>query len=490
MLDLSVARWTNRYRLPANAANDRTRLDQVLRGAIDGALLEAALERAGLDTGAELCIRRLDAFVRLDRAEPDDALAVSWSVALADAIAERVRAGGPDVILFGSRHRALLRMACDVARGDLTQAWAWRQLGIWHEDDVVSEVRARTLVLDALAVDAAAAVGVLAEVSRLGLLEPLARGVPAAGWVRLARAALVAAGASPRVLAASATAPLAESATARDGDATLVLRLASALARTEAGSHLLRAARAAVPDAMPAMAALALLECEPALAREDDGARLLAALASRVQANTATPRAPTASRDAAERRSRVATDAGSSDSDEAPMVHERARGETVHGGLLFLLHAVVALDLPTSIADDPALELRSLRWCLHRLAVLLAGTNVDDAAALAFCGLAPGALAPSHGEDAPSDEERRALRGSVDAMCTWLRARGAARTDEDDAALLCRIIERRATVVADPAWIELRFDHAGASTEVRRAGLDLDPGWLPWLGVVVRFVYE
>jgi hypothetical protein len=27
------------------------------------------------------------------------------------------------------------------------------------------------------------------------------------------------------------------------------------------------------------------------------------------------------------------------------------------------------------------------------------------------------------------------------------------------------------------------------STVVRRAGLDLDPGYRPWLGVVVRFRY-
>jgi hypothetical protein len=25
--------------------------------------------------------------------------------------------------------------------------------------------------------------------------------------------------------------------------------------------------------------------------------------------------------------------------------------------------------------------------------------------------------------------------------------------------------------------------------DVRRAGLDLDPGWVPWLGTVVRYVY-
>jgi hypothetical protein len=27
-------------------------------------------------------------------------------------------------------------------------------------------------------------------------------------------------------------------------------------------------------------------------------------------------------------------------------------------------------------------------------------------------------------------------------------------------------------------------------TEIRRAGLDLDPGFIPWLGVVMKFYYE
>jgi hypothetical protein len=27
-------------------------------------------------------------------------------------------------------------------------------------------------------------------------------------------------------------------------------------------------------------------------------------------------------------------------------------------------------------------------------------------------------------------------------------------------------------------------------SEIRVAGLDLDPGWVPWLGVVIRFAYE
>jgi hypothetical protein len=35
----------------------------------------------------------------------------------------------------------------------------------------------------------------------------------------------------------------------------------------------------------------------------------------------------------------------------------------------------------------------------------------------------------------------------------------------------------------------VRLSLDDVSTDVRRAALDLDPGWIPWLGVVVRFAY-
>lgn len=53
--------------------------------------------------------------------------------------------------------------------------------------------------------------------------------------------------------------------------------------------------------------------------------------------------------------------------------------------------------------------------------------------------------------------------------------------------LVCR---RRARIVADPGWIEVFFSLDDVKTELRRARLDLDPGFVPWLGVVLRFVYE
>jgi hypothetical protein len=54
---------------------------------------------------------------------------------------------------------------------------------------------------------------------------------------------------------------------------------------------------------------------------------------------------------------------------------------------------------------------------------------------------------------------------------------------------LAALVARRAEIVADPGWIEARLALEEIDTRVRRAGLDLDPGYLPWLGVVVKFRY-
>jgi hypothetical protein len=56
--------------------------------------------------------------------------------------------------------------------------------------------------------------------------------------------------------------------------------------------------------------------------------------------------------------------------------------------------------------------------------------------------------------------------------------------------LLDRICRRRARVVADPGWIEVHLSLDEMSTDLRKAGLDLDPGYIQWLGVVIKFFYE
>jgi hypothetical protein len=55
---------------------------------------------------------------------------------------------------------------------------------------------------------------------------------------------------------------------------------------------------------------------------------------------------------------------------------------------------------------------------------------------------------------------------------------------------LSTLIERSAQVVATRTHLDIVFQHEQVDIAVRRAGLDFDPGWIGWLGKVVKFYYE
>lgn len=55
---------------------------------------------------------------------------------------------------------------------------------------------------------------------------------------------------------------------------------------------------------------------------------------------------------------------------------------------------------------------------------------------------------------------------------------------------LAQLVLRPADMDATPTHVDLSFEHGLADLRIRRAGLDLDPGWLPWYGRVVAFHYQ
>ncbi|WP_206188723.1 hypothetical protein, partial [Streptomyces kanamyceticus] len=61
--------------------------------------------------------------------------------------------------------------------------------------------------------------------------------------------------------------------------------------------------------------------------------------------------------------------------------------------------------------------------------------------------------------------------------------------EREKAAVVRGLAARRGTVFLSPGWIEVVLALDEVDVGVRVAGLDLDPGWIPWLGRVICFRY-
>jgi hypothetical protein len=166
----------------------------------------------------------------------------------------------------------------------------------------------------------------------------------------------------------------------------------------------------------------------------------------------------------------------------------RRRAHTRFGGLLYLVNLANRIGLAQRILQEGRLAQRNPRWSLHQLALALVPAVASDPAALAFAGVLPEGDPPNQDQPPASENEHAAIaqlrRGLLLALREVLD-----RPRDSDLELLDFVCRRRAEIVADPGWLEVRLSLDEVRTQIRSAGLDLDPGWVPWLGIVIRFVY-
>jgi hypothetical protein len=155
---------------------------------------------------------------------------------------------------------------------------------------------------------------------------------------------------------------------------------------------------------------------------------------------------------------------------------------------LHLYRTAADADIPAALLADDALAARPLAWVLHAVACQLVPAAPDDPAVLAFAGLLPA-------DEPPSRAWRPADQPELDSVAgharRWL-AVTAQRLRHDGTATaetVERLLHRRGTVVAERGWIDVEMPISEVDIDIRRAGLDIDPGWIGWLGSVVRFRY-
>lgn len=480
---LHLRRLRVRYRVGGDDPALRRRLDAVLERVLDEQL-ESALARSGVPREGEVCVRSLHVPIclRLEGGETD--AAATWSSALANAIASTLAGGpGPDVVSYRSRRAALVDLVVSVAAGRLERVWAWRQLGLWQGGDAPGD-RGAAELLRALAAEPDAVVPALATAADAGTLPSLVTRLEPAGLLALARVALTAAGGSPAVLDAHA----------RERPSPAVLAAGDPRAQVESmwrASSIVRAAAHALPRASHggelavALAVLGLLEAFPDIAPTLTATPVRGLAAEIARRAHPTPQPQTS---AADFGPDVPERPGERQAAEPAETGDDPRWETSFGGLLFLLGVLDDLGVPREVTHAAPLARRPLRWTLHRLALTLVPADACDPAALAFAGLPPDSDPPADGGESWGDAELDALAELREQVDAHLRNRlglpGAPAGELVD--VVCR---RRGEIVFDPGWIEVRLPLDEVSTDIRRAGLDLDPGPLSWLGAVVRFVY-
>jgi hypothetical protein len=144
---------------------------------------------------------------------------------------------------------------------------------------------------------------------------------------------------------------------------------------------------------------------------------------------------------------------------------------TACGGLLFLLPVLARAGLVEGDSPEAtrAAALHLLQAALHRV-----HAADNDAAWLLVADLPP--LPPAAAREA----QARALR-ELGLARRWLHRH--ARLG------VVSLVRRPACLSLTSTHIDVRFPLAGADLRVRRAGLDLDPGWLPWFGRVLAFQF-
>lgn len=500
MTTLEIHRLHARYQLGPTAFGSRDRLDGIL-ARVAGESLREALERHGVGTPGEICVRSVEAPLRVRLDSSDAAIERGWCDAIAAAIAAAISEGGANAVAYASAAHALRDFARSVADGDLTRAWAWRQLGLWPSSPsaAVSPGEDRrdgtAALVHALLAKPESIVPVLADLGRSGRLERFARRVESQVWTALAAAALTAAGATDSVLAAvwRARAPSDVEAEVAATAASVSRSSAISRAAVAAGEGLV-----VPPRSRFALAVLATLEVDPsvALAAPARAAALVSAVAERLFELAAgaaaagvgvTPPAGVAAESRRPRDKQQEEDAPApvDEPAEPSRVEARELARTRWGGLLFFLHVLDELRLPKELALSRSQ--RPLRWRLHRLALALVPLEDDDPAALAFAGLA---CENPFAHEAPPTRDELDEAAAVAHRCVERLAERIGRVRDDRAELVSSVCRRKAEIAFDPGWIDVHLRLDDVDLDLRRAGLDLDPGYVPWLGCVVRFLYE
>lgn len=149
---------------------------------------------------------------------------------------------------------------------------------------------------------------------------------------------------------------------------------------------------------------------------------------------------------------------------------------TAYGGVFFLINALERIGIRRRLAAWPEEEVPSGFALL--LALALRGGLAEDDPLVGF-------LAGESGNPPPTPP---ALREGLGVGTLYAELAALYPREPDDPPGL-HFLRQPASLLVAPLHLDLHLATSAIDLRIRRAALDRDPGWVPWLGRIVRFHY-
>lgn len=167
-------------------------------------------------------------------------------------------------------------------------------------------------------------------------------------------------------------------------------------------------------------------------------------------------------------------------------------------GFYFLLHVLRHLGITEFLEANPKLLDVNFPWILLRALAAHVGIAEDDpllSCAAEIPDHPPGRkfavrIPAAWAEVFPKAQSKQSIKRTAHALARlwivavhrWLWRFGELRIHE--------VVQRRGAVSYSRPQLDITLLLRGVDVRIRRLGLDVDPAWVAWLGLIVRFHYE
>lgn len=547
MTEILIQQWHRQFQLGTLGREQLPEMDHAVQQAVVD-FLPDAVATLQLGDQEELCIRRLQVPLRYRLDQSATSSARHWSQLIATAIKEAMRDGN-QVLRFANRRAGLVAFACATAGNDQSSAWAWNQMGLAQMSQAPSHQEAKQQLVLALLNRPEQILLVLRQLIRVELCIPLLQQLSNAQieslvhcWVsfaglttlppladlefqidevcednsseliRLTQRAEQILNASPlmaQLIANSAPLPgrplswshwsvllvmtsdpslfLLPADLQRALFARVAQRSAARCHRqtfTQASSNGENSDHFALSNRRQATQnkhfESVSLSWQQAFDSADQDRR--------ARANPSIPELPGSFKESHGNRveaALTATHAGPDSQSEWPAAPNLVSD---YAGLFLLLPLLKELNLVPSLLRATTSPARPVHWWLRFIAQDLVAVSDRDPALKLFCGIDAGAEWPDLPAVANNSQEQAIITASSAQLRQGLVECLSWQCPPDEFPL--RLCCRQGRLQDEGGWLEIYFDQRDLDTEIRRAGLDLNPDFVPWLGRVVRFRYE